>query len=241
MKIINLKQRVQTVIVLTMIVFGTVNVKAQVTIGSPAKPERGALLEIKNVEAKNPASATDDNNVTVDAGGGGIGLPRVYLMNKYTLEPFIAANDAEWIANALTKTSEHHAGLTVYNIYVSPDTESDPDKIFRQGIYVWNGNRWQEAGASQERFFYLPPITLPMPAAGNYSVDLYNEYKKQFALVSSRLYARKELDYTVTYYDETVLKINSIDTDGIMSYTVVNLPGQTPNPLVSTHIVLVPK
>jgi hypothetical protein len=237
----NLKQQVLFVLLLLIYLFTVLKLHGQVTIGSLTKPEKGALLEIKNVEATHPVSTTDNSNVTVDANGGGVGLPRVYLVNKYTLEPFIATGDAEWTNNDLTKISERHAGLMVYNIYVSPDTESDPDKMFRQGIYVWNGNRWREAGSGQEHFFYLPPVALQVAATGDYSVDLYDEYKKQYARISNRLYAREELDYVVTYYDETVLQVNRITADGNMSYTVVNLPEQTPNPLVLIHIVLLTK
>jgi hypothetical protein len=97
-------------------------INSQATIGSPIEPERGALLEIKNKKAINPASVTDVANVTVDAAGGGIRLPRVYLNDRKTLEPFIPENDLEWSSNK-DNIKERHAGLMVYNIKVSPASE----------------------------------------------------------------------------------------------------------------------
>jgi ABC-type molybdate transport system substrate-binding protein len=70
---------------------------------------------------------------------------------------------------------------------------------------------------------------------------LYNEYKTQFTketgdtqFVSSnssatlvrKIYAAAELEYFVTSYASTVIKINSISAAGVMNYDVlsVNIP-----------------
>jgi hypothetical protein len=218
-------------------------ISSQVTIGSLIEPERGALLEIKNKKAENPVSVTDVTNVTVDAAGGGIRLPRVVLVDKQTMEPFIE-NNSEWSSNT-NKIKERHAGLMIYNIKVSPSSETNPDKIFRQGIYIWNGKKWKEAASGKESFFNLPAFTLPLTLGVNMTFDLYEEvYKKQYLTVSGRLYAREELDFVVTYYDKEVLQIDGLKTDnlaGKMAYTVLEMPYDTPVPEILINVVLVVK
>jgi hypothetical protein len=220
-------------------------INSQVTIGSLIEPERGALLEVKNKKAVNPASVTDVQNVTVDAAGGGIRLPRVYLEDRTTLQPFILTSDQDWTSNNTTRIKERHAGLMVYNIYESPSAVTDPDKIFRQGVYIWNGSRWKEALFGKESFFRLPTFSLPLTLGANAAFDLYEKvYKPQFTAVSGRLYARNELDFVVTYYDTEFLKINGLNAGGLagnMNYEVLEMPDATLVPLVLINVVLVIK
>jgi len=223
---------------------------AQVSIGSTEAPSKAALLQLKNLEVTNPTSVTGTTNVTADKDGGGLGLPRVMLVDKTTLQPFIPA-DAAWTANT-DKVKEKHAGLMVYNIYVSPVGETNADKQFQQGIYLWDGSVWALAGEGNnkgERYFRMPPFGLPMlkitqPTDPKPTYDLYAEYVRQFTKdtsdptdifvsnnstiarvpspVSDRLYKKEELDYVVTYYDNKVIKVNSINTNGVMIYEVLD-------------------
>ncbi|GAB6010094.1 hypothetical protein [Dysgonomonas reticulitermitis] len=117
--------------------------QAQVTVGSGIAPNSACLLELKTNEIKDPVSVTDATNITSTAGG--LGLSRVQLVNLTTLEPFIP-NDTDWNSNK-DKIKERHAGLTVYNIKVSDAAETDPNKVFQQGIYIWNGSSWKKEGA----------------------------------------------------------------------------------------------
>lgn len=112
-------------------VFG-LTITAQVTIGSGTPPAKAALLELKNQEAQSPASVTDDANVTSKTGG--LLLPRVKLIDKNTLQPFIATNDELWNEKETNKIREIHAGLMVYNLSITSELE--------QGIYVWDGAKW---------------------------------------------------------------------------------------------------
>jgi hypothetical protein len=230
-------------LLLTLMLCCVSKISSQVTVGSHIEPERGALLEIKNKKAENPASVTDVTNVTVDASGGGIRLPRVVLVDKQTMEPFIE-NNSEWTLNT-DKIKERHAGLMVYNIKVSSSSETNPDKIFRQGIYIWNGKKWKEAEFGKESFFNLPAFTMPLTLGANTSFDLYEEvYKKQYLTVSGHLYAREELDFVVTYYDTAILKIDDMKDGGVpgkMAYTVLEMPYDTPVPEVLINVVLVVK
>jgi hypothetical protein len=232
-----------TFLLLTLMLCFVSKISSQFTIGSLIEPERAALLEVKNKKAVDPASVTDNKNVTVDAAGGGIRLPRVYLKDRYTLDPFIPENDLDWSSNK-DKIKERHAGLMVYNINVSSLLES-PNKILRQGVYIWNGSQWKEALFGKESFFYLPAFPMSLTLGVNTPIDLYEEvYKKQFLSVSGRLYARDELDFVVTYYDKTVLQIDNLNADnkaGKMAYTVVGKPDNSPVLDVLINVVLVVK
>ncbi|MBK5721447.1 hypothetical protein JGH11_11240 [Dysgonomonas sp. Marseille-P4677] len=216
---------------------------SQVTIGAKAEPERASLLDLKTEDVTTPISTADQTNVT--SMKGGLSLPRVHLSNRFTLEPFIAIDDIEWINATVSKIKEKHAGLTVYNIYESPEQETGKNKIFRQGTYTWDGSKWRETFLGR-RFFACPPFNLPLPyitesSEEDLTFDVYAEYEKQFTkqqngkFISSnntiemiipksleRLYKRSELDFVITYYDQSVLTINGIDANGVMRYRVLN-------------------
>ncbi|MDR2498308.1 MAG: hypothetical protein LBD28_02585 [Tannerellaceae bacterium] len=111
---------------------------AQATIGSNASPARAALLDLKTMEAVNPPHANDTLNISSLTGG--LLLPRVKLINRATLEPFISTSDPEWLNNSASKIKEKHAGLTVFNI-------SDNRPPFKVGAYIWNGYSWMTPSA----------------------------------------------------------------------------------------------
>ena len=236
---------------LLLILFPTI-IKSQVTIGSLAKPVEGAILDLKTHEA------TTANNITSDKGG--LLLPRVILVSRNTLEPFVPIADPLW-TTAGSRVKEKHAGLMVYNIHVSAETETNPDKAFRQGVYSWDGVQWVPAHQAKT-FFRCPPFNLPLPwvscaADEDLTYDLYGEYKKQFTAdqnnlfvsnntsleeVSSsnlnRLYKANELDYVVTYYDASILTITAVDASGVMSYKVLD---NDPEPSSFINIIFVTK
>jgi hypothetical protein len=225
-------------IVLIFIGIGYVPVYSQVTVGSDNPSAKAALLEIKSEETANPGSVTDVTNITSRIGG--LGLPRVMLENKTTLEPFIP-NNSDW-TNNVGKVKEKHAGLMVYNIYVAKEDSSNdgsnPNTQFKQGLYVWDGTQWVFVGeGANERYFYIPSFNIDLTKSSPF--DLYGEYSRQFTklgnsqFVSSnpnlqripspnntRLYERSELDYVITYYDTNVLGNVSVDNEGKMYYTV---------------------
>lgn len=253
--------KLTTILLGLLLIIGSLNSYAQVTIGIETKPAEGAMLELKNKDATNPSKVNVIENITSDKGG--LALPRVWLTNKKTLEPFIPVADVDWTNASITKIKEKHAGLTVYNINNSSATETDLDKIFHQGIYVWDGAQWSQVGDSKvrERYFPMPAFNLPLTKITGTddtkpTYDLYAEYKKQFTndagnpLFKSsvamngipspgydRLYIASELDFVVTYYDDSVLKINSIDSNGVMTYEVKNTdPG--PNSFINIIFVI---
>jgi len=229
------KLNIKAILVLLVVVvcsFGY-QAHAQVTVGSNKAPVKGALLEIKNKDADSPSSVTDIKNVTSDEKGGGLGLPRVWLEDMKTLQPFIA-KDAAWDANT-GGVKQLHAGLMVYNINATD---------FTQGIYVWDGAQWNKmVDGTAKKYFYIPSFNIPLGAKGTTGeVKLYDEYKKQFTKTgnplfvcsnnllervpspeSQRLYKPEELDYAITYYDASILEEVAVGTDGIMTYKVKDI------------------
>lgn len=103
----------------------------------------------------------------------------------------------------------------------------------------WDGTKWVSLCGYE--WFYMPSFNLDIATVGTGQIfDLYEEYKKQFTksgnnqFVSSNpavtaatpVYAADKLDYIVTAYPTTVLKINSISAAGVMNYDVIstNIP-----------------
>jgi hypothetical protein len=129
---------------------------------------------------------------------------------------------------------KNRAGLTVYNV-----SSTAP---FQPGVYVWDGEKWTVSGGGGEsKYFYLPTCIIPVTGTGTQTpFNLYNEYASQFTnsgatdtWISSNaslttvpspengsLYAASQLDYVITYYDRNVFENISINSAGLMSYSV---------------------
>ncbi len=89
-------------------------------------------------------------------------------------------------------------------------------------------------------WFYMPSINISTEGAPNKTLDLYAEFKKQFAtplvksagapaaiIATTNLPAKTDLYYYITDYDTNVLSNVSINADGVMSYTVAGSPEPT--------------
>lgn len=223
------------------VLFGYNSVWGQVSAGTTEKAAKAALIQLKTHEA-------DNNNTTTDKGG--LLLPRVKLIDRKTLEPFIA-NDLKFQNNE-DKVKDLHTGLTVFNLYISAEETippTDTDKIFHKGIYVWDGTQWIRTGSGghQAKWFYPPAFNLPLPVTDKdtdpvRTFDLYGEYKRQFTkntvnnpafvdtqgkITSSvpspldgRLYLPDELDFVITYFDTDIIRDVAVSPSGVLSYRV---------------------
>jgi hypothetical protein len=214
---------------LTIAVSAAISVHGQVTIGSDIDPQKGVMLNLQD-------QIPNSDNETVHKGG--LGMPRVKLVNRNTLEPFIAADDKDWVANT-GMMREHHAGLMVYNINATEVKDnSDLETTFRLGFYIWNGKQWKEAQFGKESFFALPLFNFDL-TAGTHTVNLYSEYKAQYA-ATGRLYALAEMDFAVTYYNKDVIEIKSLLPNGDLSYTIIKTPvlGSTPEVFINAVVNL---
>lgn len=168
-----------------------------VTIGSDIAPHSDALLELK--EGENGLSSK------------GLLLPRMALKSTTDASPLGA----------------RVAGMMVYNTA----TAGTGATAVTPGLYYNDGDKWVRLPLSYTNWFYMPSIAIDMTQpAGTYTLPLYNEYKTQFStpMVSSTdapvalpyVNDASDIYYYVTYYDTAALTINSIDENGVMSYTI---------------------
>jgi hypothetical protein len=196
---------------LAFLAYFTAAVQAQVTIGAGIEPHKDALLDLK----EEPDGSS----------GKGMLLPRVSLKATDNRFPMTETD--------LTLLK----GMTVYNLA----THGTGATAVTPGAYYHDGAKWVRIGqqAKAGEWFYMPAFNLPIPAApaSGLSINLYDEYKKQFTkagntqFVSSNasattvtplVYAAGELDFFVTAYPPSVLKINSISAAGVMNYDVLS-------------------
>ncbi|PXV63792.1 hypothetical protein CLV62_11241 [Dysgonomonas alginatilytica] len=167
-----------------------------------------------------------------------------------TAEGIIAPNLTR--AQVISKDAQYAAaqkGAYVYVTTLDGTLTTKTAKITIQGYYYFDGTIWQPMDYTPESL-YLPSFNLPVTAvATGVTYDLYNSvYKYQFTklgnptFVSSNasltqipvLYAANQLDYVVTYYDNTIIKVNSVSATGILNYNVLN-----PNPGNNSFINIV--
>ena len=89
-------------------------------------------------------------------------------------------------------------------------------------------------------WFYMPSINISTEGAPNKTLDLYEEFKKQFStpkvasagapaaiIATTNLPAKTDLYYYITDYDTNVLSNVSVSADGVMTYTVAGSPEPT--------------
>jgi hypothetical protein len=112
-------------------------------------------------------------------------------------------------------------GLIIYN--------TDADRI-----EFWDGSAWGNFGDGVQ-WFYMPTVVIDVSTSGKFSINLYNEYLKQFSSSSikksdgapnlpvTKIYESDELYYYVIGFDHTVFPEDSIsiNKEGVMSYEVV--------------------
>ncbi|MBK5722294.1 hypothetical protein JGH11_15565 [Dysgonomonas sp. Marseille-P4677] len=122
---------------LLLLLFTCTQLQGQVTIGSGIKPNKGALLDLKEFETtesvKGGTTATK-----------GIMLPRVVLksLDELTMGDNVINNDTEG-------TWKAHEGLTVFNVH------EDLSKKICRGVYVFNSSSWIKLGEPCPFFFRI--------------------------------------------------------------------------------------
>lgn len=124
------------VIILFLFLIYHLNIQANVTIGLNEDPAKAALLDLKD-------QVPDENNVT--ATKGGFLLPRVQLIDKNELAPFIAsASDEE---------KRLHEGLLIYNL------TQNSSKGLESGLNYWDGKQWNALEIKNAESIVSPPPT----------------------------------------------------------------------------------
>ncbi|MGL5274072.1 hypothetical protein SAMN04488018_10292 [Myroides marinus] len=150
----------------------------------------------------------------VESTNKGLLLPRVELKSTKEAAPM----------------STHVAGMTVYNMKAQNDV--------LVGFYYNDGEKWQQMVTKDYKavkFFYMPSIVFDTSEdRSGVTINLFEEYKKQFALQNDSHFISEgapkagipyfekatDLYYYVTSYDKTVFTIKSITKEGLMTYDV---------------------
>ncbi|NDV69749.1 FISUMP domain-containing protein [Dysgonomonas sp. 25] len=127
-----MKKRILTqAIVLLALFTTTINLQAQVTIGSGQQPNAGALLDLKNLAGGNADK--------------GLALPRVKLTSLTIPAGKTLAQTIDGTEASDSWDKDEHLGLLVYNMQ-----EMEPTciaNVFQPavdpGIFIWDGEKWE--------------------------------------------------------------------------------------------------
>lgn len=135
------------------------NLQAQVTIGSGAEPQNGALLQLKETEGEN------DNSVR------GLLYPRVSLVKANELFPMygMPGNENATYTTDKTTVNKSHIGLVVFNTTDNPTPTQERD-VFTPGLYIWDGSLWKRMNT---RLVVTPEIQDLKCASATLSPALY--------------------------------------------------------------------
>jgi hypothetical protein len=201
-RIMKTRTKLAALLMLLMVLSVPCSAFGQVTIGAGTPPTTGSVLDLQSNSKL------------------GMLLPRLELTSTVSPAPL--------------EGGRHVEGMTVYNT----NRENDVD----EGIYYNDGTKWikieQQSKAGE--WFYMPSFNLPLspaPATG-LSFNLYEVYRRQFTrsgnepqfvssntsagTVTPQMYEADELNFFVTAYPTSVLKIHSISAAGVMSYDVLS-------------------
>lgn len=139
--------------------------------------------------------------------------------------------------------------------YINQNDQSTTENIgSKKGFYYYDGTDWQRIIRKAQ--FYMPSIVVPT-TVGPHSIDLYEEYIKQYADSNGtntsnkqappnrswniqtnnsnnhlKTYAKDDLDYFVVYYDNNVFTSLNITDKAVLTYEVTtesakNISAQT--------------
>jgi hypothetical protein len=102
-------------------------------------------------------------------------------------------------------------------------------------LQTWNGTKWHCVSASKRsNWFYAPSLSIPADTIyNNQTLDLYDAYVDQFqtplyrstgAPTSIPIYQSSQLYYYITYYDNTIINIDSLNASGVLQYDIIAVP-----------------
>ncbi|MFP3834772.1 hypothetical protein [Chryseobacterium sp. SIMBA_028] len=174
----------------------------------------GFSLAQVGVHTPNPQATLD---VTLQSGyvsGGKAGIAF----------PQLSGNDIEAMNITGLKS-----GTLVYSTSASTAATKDITGI---GYWYWKDatDKWEPVLINAPRFFYSPSLPIDTSVASG-SVDLYANYTGQFAtpMASSTgspgsipVYAVDEMEYYVTWFDDTIFSNVRIDAAGKLTYDVLS-------------------
>ena len=200
------KNQLRVLILSITAIFISLQMNAQVTIGSQVNPNPNALLDLKEIVADSTSTR-------------GLLLPRVKLTSTTSASPL----------------AEHVKGMFVYNIATTTGTNNVTPGIYYNDGTKWvrtdgsgGGEKWFYMPS-----FNLPVTAkgtgLTFDLYGEYKTQFAKDVPdKQFvssntsATAAQPVYAANQLEYYVIAYQTDCLKINSISAQGVMNYDVIS-------------------
>lgn len=134
-----------------LLLFFSICLSAQVTIGTNEKPAPGALLQLKALNDITNGGANSNE---------GLMLPRVSLENETDLYPMFNDQKEAYLADK-ENIDNAHTGLLVYNlanlklVFEVPATACEPAIITTKGniipgLAIWNGTKWENLITEEE-------------------------------------------------------------------------------------------
>jgi len=198
-------------------IFSCANLYARVTVGAGTIP--AATLDV---------TITDEvkNDVTTPVG---------------VIAPRLTGRQIQDKTNANVYTVAQH-GTIVYALDFLPAAQRSPKtkNISTAGYYFYDANEsngvdtglWKTLGGDAT-WFYMPSFPIDLSASGPFTINLYEEYVKQFANVPVRNLAAaatpsfknvfinaSEINYFITGYDDEVFDGLTISDAGILTGTI---------------------
>lgn len=147
--------------------------------------------------------------------------------------------------NPVESTLVYYSGGS-NSAYINQNTGSTTENIgSKKGFYYYDGTDWQRIIRKVQ--FYMPSIVVPTTVSDHHTINLYQEYIKQYAhenvsnvydndktiIPSSnrpiasnmgasplKIYKKDDLDYFVVYYDKNVFTDLNVDENGVLTYKV---------------------
>ncbi|MGG5578814.1 hypothetical protein ACPDHL_15965, partial [Myroides sp. C15-4] len=132
---------------------------------------------------------------------------------------------------AITVSATNH--LAIKNVTKGTGT------IVDQIVVMDSNGVLKQVNAAMPRYFYMPAATIPshddltgLALTGTREVNLYEVYKNQYGFTNTAtqvrsnptstlpVYAASELDYFITYYDNTVFTNVTLSSSGVLQYQV---------------------
>lgn len=176
------------------------------------------------VNTSTPQVSLDVQAGAIDATTAeGMSAPRLTLAQ-------LSSKDARYLAD--------QTGALVYVTDVTGTATAKTRNVISTGYYYFDGTLWQTAGPDKSlRFLYMPSIVLPTdtsdPAynAGTqtFTVNLYGIYSTQFGMpagssiksptsTSLPIFTSNNMEYLITYYDNTVYQNVLVSNAGVLTY-----------------------
>lgn len=187
-----------------MLLFASLSLKAQVTVGSNLPPAKGALLDLKEFSPK------EDNTTSTR----GLGIPRVFLVSNSSLLPTIAAN-----LNDDTTIKDSHVGLVVYN--VGDEILESLETRLCKGLHVWDGSKWSPIVPYPTHTFGQDVIRCvegPSYTIDCSSIKVHGLYKKNVSLDNTH-YITVDVNFPSDYVGkEYILQALPLESEGVEFY-----------------------